>query len=92
MWNLHSLCVQYGRRPSEVLGLKDEWAAFQFDEAVVQFGLWIESKLAERDKQGAPKHTLANLLSEDKPQYASLAQFVTQRVQESVEGEAENAS
>lgn len=65
MWNLHSLSVTYRRLPSEVIGVDDAWAAYQFDMAVAQFGAWVESKLAERDKAGKPKHSLARLLGDE---------------------------
>lgn len=65
MWNLHSLSVTYRQRPSEVIGVDDPWAAYQFDLAVAQFGAWVEGKLDERDKKGKPTHTLASLLGDE---------------------------
>ena len=64
MWNLHSLSATYCQRPSAVVGVADEWAAYQFDLAVGQFGAWVEGKLNERDSKGKPKHTLAALLDD----------------------------
>jgi hypothetical protein len=46
------------------VGVADPWAAYQLDLAVAQFGTWVENMLAERDKQGKPKHTLAKLLGD----------------------------
>jgi len=60
----------------------DSWEAYQLDLATLELGTHIENKLAERDKQGAPKHSLAELLS-DKPEtirFASLAGMVTKKV------------
>ncbi len=68
MWNLHSLSVMYHRRPSEVIGVDDPWAAYQFDMAVAQFGAVVEGKLNERDKAGKPVHTLAKLLGDEAAQ------------------------
>ena len=65
MWNLHSLSVTYQRRPSEVIGVDDPWAAYQFDLAVAQFGAWVEGKLNERDKKGKPVNSLAKLLGDE---------------------------
>ena len=51
--------MTYHRRPSEVVGIDDPWAAYQFDMAVAQFGAWVEGKLNERDKSGKPVNSLA---------------------------------
>ena len=56
--------MTYSRLPSQVVGVTDPWAAYQFDMAVGAFGAWVEGKLAERDKAGKPKHTLAKLLDD----------------------------
>jgi hypothetical protein len=48
------------------LGLDaDSWEAFQLDMATLTVGRWIDSKLAERDKQGKPIHRLQTLLRDD---------------------------
>jgi hypothetical protein len=39
-----------GQRPSALLAVRDEWAAFQLDSAVVTFGQIIESLLNETDE------------------------------------------
>jgi len=65
--------VTYHRRPSEVIGIDDTWAAYQFDMAVAQFGAWVEGKLAERDKAGKPKHSLAKLLGDEAAQVQEYA-------------------
>ena len=57
--------MTYHRRPSEVIGVDDPWATYQFDMAVAQFGAWVEGKLNERDKSGKPKHSLAKLLGDE---------------------------
>ncbi len=31
---MHLVAKTYGRRPSEIAGIRDEWAAYQFDVAV----------------------------------------------------------
>jgi hypothetical protein len=38
--------------------------AYQFDLATLEFATAVENKLAERDKQGKPKHSLAELLGD----------------------------
>ncbi len=57
--------MTYHRRPSEVIGVDDPWAAYQFDLAVAQFGAWVEGKLSERDKKGKPVTSLAKLLGDE---------------------------
>ena len=69
------------QRPSRIVGVRDEWAAYQFDLAVAQFGSWVEGKLGERDKAGKPTHTLGALLGDEAArdrQYASLNIDVSQ--------------
>lgn len=56
--------MTHHQRPSALVGVTDEWAAYQFDMAVAQFGAWVEGKLSERDKKGKPKHTLGALLGD----------------------------
>lgn len=73
MWNLHSLSVTYHRRPSEIIGVDDHWAAYQFDLVVAQFGAWVEGKLNERDKKGKPVTTLAKLLGDEAAQVREYA-------------------
>lgn len=34
------------------------------DVATLQVGRWVEGKLAERDKQGRPRHSLEQLLGQ----------------------------
>ncbi len=58
------LSANFHQRPSQIVGVSDEWAAYQFDLCVVHFGSWVEGKLAERDSSGRPKHTLAGLLDD----------------------------
>lgn len=60
-------------RPSEILqipkwereqfGTDGWWTAYQVDNAVSYFGLHIEAKLAEQDKDGRHTHTLKQLLA-----------------------------
>jgi hypothetical protein len=41
---LHLLSKTYGRRPSEIVGVTDAWAAYQFDCAVMLVGLHTEAE------------------------------------------------
>ena len=64
LWTLHNLALTYGQRPSAVLGVEDEWAAYQVDVATLTLGRWVEARLAERDKKGRPIYSLAQLMAE----------------------------
>lgn len=65
LWTLHSLSASYGQRPSSFLGLApDSWDAWQVDVATLQAGRYVENQLAERDRDGRPRHTLEELLGE----------------------------
>jgi len=65
LWQLDELARRYGERPSSFLGLApDSWEAYQLDVATWMVGIWIEGKLAERDKQGKLVHRLRDLLSD----------------------------
>ena len=44
---LHLMATMYHKRPSEILGIADAWAAYQFDAAVLLVGL-------DADKPGKP--------------------------------------
>lgn len=62
-------------RPSVLVGVIDEWAAYQLDSATVWFGTYIENKLNEMDettdsrgvKHFKPKYTLDDFLGDDVP-------------------------
>lgn len=45
-----------------MLGIFDPVAAFCFDDACALFGLYIENKLEETDKNGKQVHKLSELL------------------------------
>jgi hypothetical protein len=46
---LHSLGAAYGRRPSELVGIADEWAAYQFDAACLTLGRRIEAAVIKNE-------------------------------------------
>lgn len=81
--------MTYSQRPSAVVGLDDPWTAYQFDLAIGQFGAWVENKLAERDKEGKPKHTLAGLLGDEaarERQYAPVSAVGLRKVRVKEDG------
>lgn len=51
---------QWARR--QLQGMPDHWTPLMFDQAVITFGVHVENKLEERDKNGERKHTLEELL------------------------------
>lgn len=63
-------------RPSQVLKIDDEFAAYQFDRAVLVAGRWIEAELAKGKK-------IADLLADRAVSgYKPLAGQVTQKVKQ----------
>lgn len=74
MWQAWTLTKQLGVRPSEayainnlcvaLTGIDDlhSWHCWQFDQAITYFGISIENKLHETDKEGRPLYTLDQLL------------------------------
>jgi hypothetical protein len=47
MWILHNLAETYGRRPSEIIGVDDEWAAYQLDVAALVLGRYVEGEVSK---------------------------------------------
>jgi hypothetical protein len=56
IWQLHNLGTAYGIRPSAIVGVTNSWAAFQFDVAVLVFGRWVESRMADGENVQALLH------------------------------------
>lgn len=87
LWELDELARRYGQRPSQVLNIADDWAAYQLDVATLTVGRWVDGKLAERTKEGEPVHRLSALLREsEKGQsgssgYRSAAGYVTKKME-----------
>ena len=72
MWQLYLTATKTATRPSELIGVADAWAAYQFDNAVVMVGLAIENASQEMQKMGSddkpewrPKYTMKQLLDPD---------------------------
>ncbi|MCG3208624.1 MAG: hypothetical protein FOGNACKC_02235 [Anaerolineae bacterium] len=69
---LHRLGESYGRRPSELAGIPDEWAAFQLDAAALALGRAIDSALQanaakKQQLQRPPAEIVAELLGQRRP-------------------------
>lgn len=64
MWKLSQLAEKAAKRPSDIVGIDDEWAAYQFDQAVIFVGVYINNKLNELDEEGKPIYTLGELLTD----------------------------
>ena len=83
VWKLWVVATGFNTRPSAVVGIEDDWAAYCFDSAVRMFGVWVENKLSERSNLGVPKHDLGNLLqgklgrSKAPGQFASVGSLIT---------------
>jgi hypothetical protein len=62
VWELHLLCKAYQQRPSRVIGLRNGWLAWSFDNAVSLYGRFVEAELSRTDKDGKPIRTLNDIL------------------------------
>lgn len=58
MVTLHLVAKSYGRRPSEMVGIADEWAAYQLDVAVL-----LASLDEERGAGAKPRGKWSELVS-----------------------------
>lgn len=68
MWNLYAIATATHQRPSDIVGIRDRWAAYQLDSSVVLVGSTIENALQETVKTGdklSPRYTLTQLLDDD---------------------------
>lgn len=57
------------------------WVCYQFDSAVIHFGLWVESQLSELDDKGKPKHTLNELVGDGRRASAIPKRLLEQAVE-----------
>lgn len=71
MWTIAQTAKETNSRPSRLLCIEDELAAYQFDCAVVTFRIIVENALLERTEIGSgsssksvPRYTLEQLLQE----------------------------
>lgn len=56
MWEAWQLATQWNRRPSELYGIQEPLAAFNFDKAVMIFGTSVEADIqASTEKAKTPK-------------------------------------
>lgn len=51
---LHLMATTYHRRPSEIVGIGDAWAAYQFDAAVLLVGLEGQTRDRRRPRGSLP--------------------------------------
>ena len=47
LWKLHLLASEYHQRPSGILGVQDEWAAYELDMACMVLARHVERALAD---------------------------------------------
>jgi hypothetical protein len=47
LWTLYNLATEFSQRPSAIVGIGDEWAAYQFDVATLTWGREVESKITD---------------------------------------------
>lgn len=68
----------FHERPAVLLGIDpdvENYLAWDFDQAILLFGKWIDAKLSEqtKGKNSRPKHKLADLLRDGGAQRVSIA-------------------
>lgn len=68
--NLDRLGRTYGVRPSAILGIEDEWAAYQFDLAAMALGNRVEKAIIDKEDVSALLGEKAGKV--DKKRFASL--------------------
>jgi hypothetical protein len=78
---LYQQAETYKEKPSQVFGIRDNrWLGWQFDQAVLTWGRYVDNKLAEKDKEGKPKHKLSRLLGiKPRPQPVNIGQLTAAR-------------
>ena len=66
------MAIKTAARPSDIIGIDDPWAAYQFDNAIVLIGSAIENASQEMEKHGdekspkwRQKYTMKQLLDPD---------------------------
>jgi hypothetical protein len=47
LWKLHLLASEYGQRPSGILGVQDQWAAYELDLACMTVARRAERAMAD---------------------------------------------
>lgn len=52
MWEAWQLANQWGTRPSELYGIREELAAHNFDRAVMYFGTNVEAEMHAAAEKG----------------------------------------
>jgi hypothetical protein len=72
MWDLYLLATKTGQRPSQLLNVYDEWAAYQFDQTVVYVGVALDNLSQEMENVGDEKkpryerkYRMSDLLDDD---------------------------
>lgn len=56
------MAATYHQRPSAVVEIRNKVVAYWFDEAVYLFGIIVESRIEQRNKDGTPKYDLEQCL------------------------------
>jgi hypothetical protein len=72
LWDLYLTAKTVSQRPSDLVGIADQWAAYQLDSTVTFFGTVIENAANERENIGSKtkpewqqRYTMNQLLDPD---------------------------
>ena len=64
-----------------VMGIDDEWLAYDFDLAVSYLGITVQNRLDERDEDGKPTHDIYKALNVERPRKVNPPRSTWQGVQ-----------
>ena len=60
---MYRQCKTFQQSPSQTFGIRNNpWLAWQFDQAILTWGTWVQNRLDERDKEGRPKYNARQAL------------------------------
>jgi hypothetical protein len=54
MWNVYVMSKEVSSRPSDLLGIRDDYSAWCLDEVVIEWGMYVNSEL-DKIKDKRPK-------------------------------------
>ena len=74
--NLYLQGKTFGKRPSEILGIDDEWLAYEFDTCCYRLGVFVENEIAKGKKKKVTSETVLKNLEAAERRTTSKAQYM----------------
>lgn len=78
MWELYNLGTAFAQRPSSILGIEEEWTAYQFDVMCLLIGREIEQDVA---KGGSVEGAVRRRGSGSKKSFRDARPYVSRKMQ-----------